>query len=370
MSPARLLLLFVLLLGGCATDWQGEPYGGQPAPDEPVDPDPGPLDADGDGVPWPEDCHDGDAAIFPGAAEACDGLDNDCSGVADDVQDGDGDGFGACDDCDDADPSRHPDRPELCGDGEDDDCDGLIDEDIDVDADGDGIAPCQGDCDDADPDVFPGAPGDESPDHDPNGVDDDCDGLTDEGWDLPCTDGELWVASELRFGLLTGSGMADLAISDALADLVPPTSDLVALLLDPTSDVAGLVGFSALVGLGVEADGWGWRAEAPPLPTSCWRLLDGFDCDPVPLLTIPVPGLAPLVLRDVALAGELYAGTDVLFAGTVDAVVHPDELPALPTPAGDLAELVAQRPFDVDSDGDGLDDAWSTLLAFAPLETP
>ena len=51
------------------------------------------------------DCNDEDAAIHPGAAEVCDGVDNDCNGQIDDAdanveggstfyRDADGDGFG------------------------------------------------------------------------------------------------------------------------------------------------------------------------------------------------------------------------------------------------------------------------------------
>lgn len=41
------------------------------------------VDGDGDGYGC-LDCDDGDPAIHPGAAEACDGIDNDCSGAIDD----------------------------------------------------------------------------------------------------------------------------------------------------------------------------------------------------------------------------------------------------------------------------------------------
>ncbi|TNE84683.1 MAG: hypothetical protein EP330_28855 [Deltaproteobacteria bacterium] len=45
------------------------------------------ADRDGDGFVCGPDCDDGDAAVNPSGAEVCDGLDNDCSGLADDVAD-------------------------------------------------------------------------------------------------------------------------------------------------------------------------------------------------------------------------------------------------------------------------------------------
>ncbi|MBK9639421.1 MAG: putative metal-binding motif-containing protein [Bacteroidetes bacterium] len=48
------------------------------------------------------DCNDNNAAINPGAVEACNGVDDDCNGLIDDgvvslmyYVDGDGDGYGA-----------------------------------------------------------------------------------------------------------------------------------------------------------------------------------------------------------------------------------------------------------------------------------
>ena len=57
-------------------------------------------DADGDG--FIDDCDDNNALVFPGAAEICDGLDNDCNLLIDDdavdavtwYEDLDGDGYG------------------------------------------------------------------------------------------------------------------------------------------------------------------------------------------------------------------------------------------------------------------------------------
>ena len=42
------------------------------------------LDSDGDGYDETVDCDDDDASTNPGATEACDGIDNDCSGLVDD----------------------------------------------------------------------------------------------------------------------------------------------------------------------------------------------------------------------------------------------------------------------------------------------
>ncbi|NOX76340.1 MAG: hypothetical protein GXP17_06950 [Gammaproteobacteria bacterium] len=41
------------------------------------------VDADGDGVVAARDCNDADAAVYPGAVERCDGVDNNCNGAVD-----------------------------------------------------------------------------------------------------------------------------------------------------------------------------------------------------------------------------------------------------------------------------------------------
>ncbi|MCB9674515.1 MAG: putative metal-binding motif-containing protein [Alphaproteobacteria bacterium] len=172
-------------------------------------------DADNDGyASCIDDCNDLNTGINPGAAEVCNGVDDNCNGLPDDglpfvtyYTDGDGDGsagtpVSACaippggsstaSDCDDGDPSVHPGATEVCN-GADEDCDGQLDEGLPqltwyVDGDGDGSAgtATQGclvppgaptspsDCDDSDGGVHPGAS--ETCD----GVDQDCDGTIDD----------------------------------------------------------------------------------------------------------------------------------------------------------------------------------------------
>ena len=183
------------------------------------------LDADVDGFTTCDgDCDDGDPASYPGAEEACDGLDNDCDAALPiEELDDDGDGYRLCGgDCNDTDGAVHPGQTETVCNGVDDDCDGTTedapdqdrdgstfcedcdDDDADVevlDADGDGWTTCDGDCDDADSTLSPGdldldgwtpCDGDcddtnsqVSPDADEicDGLDNDCDPATDENSD-------------------------------------------------------------------------------------------------------------------------------------------------------------------------------------------
>jgi hypothetical protein len=177
------------------------------------------------------DCNDSSLAMFPGAPETCNGLDDDCDKIVDNenadgcrpfLYDNDGDGWASqanagttkclCApdydskftaephaewDCDDTRPDVFPGAKEYC-DGLDNDCDGVTDpegsgqtEPYYYDEDGDGFglgskykllcAPAEpfntkkaGDCNDQDPNVNPLAA------EQCNGKDDNCNGLTDE----------------------------------------------------------------------------------------------------------------------------------------------------------------------------------------------
>jgi pimeloyl-ACP methyl ester carboxylesterase len=128
----------------------------------PYVPNPDQADSDGDGFGDACDCDPDDPAVFPGAPEFCDGVDNNCNGQADEgfnpstyFLDADGDGYGnpniqriSCspvagfvinsNDCNDSNPNIHPGAIETCGDGIDQDCSGG-DLSCTLDSDGDGM---------------------------------------------------------------------------------------------------------------------------------------------------------------------------------------------------------------------------------------
>ncbi|MCB9525904.1 MAG: hypothetical protein H6702_21385 [Myxococcales bacterium] len=197
-EPAR-----VLVDGGAAAD--GALLADGPAADRGLPPDQAPPDSavvidaepppptcadddqDGDGYgtgpacPAP-DCDDGNAAIYPGAVEACDGGDDDCDGVVDEGLYTARCGVGACarevPNCLDGAPNLcEPGEPvpETCN-GEDDDCDGAIDEAAGDAACGVGACVRAATCGPDGPVCNPAEPAAEAC----NGVDDDCDGATDE----------------------------------------------------------------------------------------------------------------------------------------------------------------------------------------------
>ncbi len=233
------------------------------------------ADADADGVPACQDCDDAAAGTFPGAAEVCDDVDNDCDTDVDEdavdaptwAMDYDGDTFGderysvsACDnpdsalfventdDCNDLSPLAYPGATEVC-DGLDNDCNGLVDAmdpgvtDAFVaypDADGDGFGDdalaqvscvglagfvdIGGDCDDnqlTGPEVNPDAE-----ELCNNSVDDDCDPSTPCAFDADRAQA-IWsgasgddLAGQLSAGTgdVDGDGLDDFLIGAPEAD--------------------------------------------------------------------------------------------------------------------------------------------------------
>ncbi len=211
------------------------------------------ADVDGDGIAACNDCNDGDADIFFGADEVCDGKDNDCDGEIDDNPvdgvtfyiDHDGDGFGdpspeyaqnACEedgpsgfvldntDCNDLAATAYPGADEVC-DGLDNDCNDLVDVEDDgildagyyyPDFDGDGFGEedaltracvnlegyieVGGDCDDTRAAVNP-----DQREVCSNGLDDDCADTVTCYLDLASADA-TWTGSDADDNL--GSSLA------------------------------------------------------------------------------------------------------------------------------------------------------------------
>ncbi|MDQ7006098.1 MAG: putative metal-binding motif-containing protein, partial [Acidobacteriota bacterium] len=100
------------------------------------------------------DCDDGDGTVYPGAAQVCDGKNNDCDdpnwpAVPADETDDDGDGTSECaGDCDDGDGSVYPGAPEVC-DGVNNDCNDPnwpAPPAQEGDGDDDGIPDCRDNC--------------------------------------------------------------------------------------------------------------------------------------------------------------------------------------------------------------------------------
>ena len=269
------------------------------------------ADADGDGYGWTKmvsvactqpkgyaaeegDCDDGDAAVNPGAAEVCNGTDDDCDGDTDSdaldastwYRDSDSDSYGdvansqiSCDqptgyvsdssDCNDGNGDINPGETEICN-SVDDDCDGDADSDavdrstfyLDDDLDGygstdttqacflvAGLSLSDQDCDDTDDETHPGA--DEVC---ANATDNDCDGSDCIAYD-PTGEVVLTGSSGDYAGFWT-SGCGD-ANGDTFDDLlIGASSDgsndqgAAYLLLGPAQDSGSLSSESAVTYVG------------------------------------------------------------------------------------------------------------------------
>lgn len=180
------LLFAAFLAGGCG------PSSGAGPQDHTGDGGLSTEDGDADGYsPAEGDCNDTNSGIHPGAADdTCDGVDQDCNSIIDDLFNADGDGYSTCmGDCDDGNAEVYPGAFEVI-DGVDNDCDSVADNNRDdTDDDGDGYTELDGDCNDDEPLQNPGAVEvDEKPDgnggFEAEGFDNDCDGMIDEGQEL------------------------------------------------------------------------------------------------------------------------------------------------------------------------------------------
>lgn len=251
------------------------------------------------------DCDDADAAVYPGAVEHCDDIDEDCDGAVDEgavdpttwYVDGDSDGYGtgatvsACDqpagyapagDCDDTDAAYNPSASESdCADPNDYNCDGTV---AYADTDADGWAACE-ECDDGDASVNPDAA------EYCNGTDDNCDGTVDEATAVDAhtsyrdSDADSYGAASVTYtGCTTPAGYVANAsdCDDADSDTFPGSSPIdspTACMNDDDGDNYGDTTVSGAVVAGTDCD----DAAPAVYPSRTEVVNDGLDqdCDAV-----------------------------------------------------------------------------------------
>ena len=165
-------------------------------------------DDDNDGVPDEEDCDSLDAAVFPGAEEICNGIDDNCDEQVDEgFEDVNGNGIADCLELDDDDLDGVPDDEDNCPfvpNPDQENYDGDADGDVcDADDDNDG-SPDVEDCEPMNVEISPLVQ------ESCNGIDDNCNLEIDDGIGLStcglgvcensveaCVDGELQICEPL-----------------------------------------------------------------------------------------------------------------------------------------------------------------------------